>query len=340
VIVLGAAFFSIAGLASYGTETVVYWASPAAAFHPTLASAASAMGLSLEDLVRVGTLVLAVLLAAAVWRAPGRTALAVVGAAAAAFGATEAGYVFDRVALPVTTRARLVEGVRRDWIDARLPGGSSVALVPSPRLRPEYWWDAEFWNKTVDRTISVDGGPSSTPFPVSRVTIDPDTGEARGAEPTSLLVVDGGEPRFRFAGTRRLATSGPLALVRVERPYRALWLTRGVAADGWASPGRPVQIRLFGGRRDGGRRAVVTVSAFSGARRAQSFTLRSGSTIRRGRASAGQPARIRFTACAPRHGFGLATLVAQGAVRLPDGRVVSLHLDKVETAPSTRTCRA
>ncbi|HEX6699180.1 MAG TPA: hypothetical protein VF101_00460 [Gaiellaceae bacterium] len=340
VVVLGAAFFWIAGLASYGTGVVVFWASPAAAFHPTLASAASAFGLSLEELVRWGGVVVAAALAAAVWRAPGRATLVVVAGAVAAFGAVEAAYVFDRVAAPATRRARLIEGIRRDWIDARLPAGSSVALVANPRLRPEYWWDAEFWNKTVDRAVSVDGGPTSTPFPVTRLTVDPGTGAVRGREPTSFLVVDGSESRFRFEGTTRLATAGPLALVQVARPYRALWLTQGVTADGWARPGRTVHIRFFAGTRPGARRIVVTLSPFSESRSPQSFTLRSGTTIRRGQASAGRPARVRFTACAPPQGYALANLVTHGVARLPDGRVVGLHVDRVETAAASRTtCR-
>jgi hypothetical protein len=336
---LGFAFFWLAGVASYGTDIGIYWASPAAAFHRSLASVADAFGLSLESLVRWGSLVVTFMLVAVLWRGRPRPTLGIVGFAIAAFGAVEAAYVLDRVALPGITRTPAIEGVRRDWIDADIGGGSSVALVPNPRLAPEYWWDAEFWNKSVDRAVSVDGSITMTPFAAARVSIDPRTGTVRGDEPASLLVLDDEETRFGLAGTTPIAEERPLTLVRVARPYRALWLTRGTTPDGWTRPRKAMQIRFFAGTQPGRRRVAITLSAASGVQQPQRFTLRSGATIRRGRVPPGSAVSVSFGACAPRGGFGVATLSTRGAVRLPDERVVGLHLDRIEARATAPSCR-
>jgi hypothetical protein len=339
VLLAGLAFLWTAGLASYG-GTVLFWASPAAAFQKSLTSAASTLGLSLPSLVRVATAVSAATFAALLWRAPAKVTLVFVGVAAAAFGAVEAAYVADRVALPVTTRPITIEAARRDWVDAAVPGGSSVALLPNAQLGPEYWWDTEFWNKTVERMLDLDGGPRPTPFPVDRIAVDARTGRIRADDTPGLLVLAAGETRLRLAGTRTVATAGPLELVRVPRPYRALWLTRGAEPDGWALPRKPVQIRFFPGGRPGPRRVILTLSAFSGARSPPSFTVRSGKMTRRGRASVAGAVQVTFGVCAPRDRFAVATLIGEGAVRLPDDRVVSLHIDRIQTSASTGTCRA
>ena len=334
---LGIAFFWLAGVADYGSETRIYWASPAAAFHKSLAGVASALGLSLEGLVRSGALVVAAAVAGVLWRARASLALGVVSAAVAAFGATEAAYVFDRAALELTTRPPTIPRVRRDWIDARVHDGS-VALVPNPRLERDYWWDAEFWNKRVDRVLSVDGGPTLTPFPATRVTIDPNTGDAEGDEPTSLLVLDEEETRFHLGGTKQIARAGPLELVRVDRPYRAAWMTRGTTPDGWTLPGRRAQIRLFPGARPGRRQVVLTLTTSDSGSAPQSFTVRSGKTIRHGHAAPGRKVHVGFGVCVPKGTFGLATLDVRGSVRLPDSRVVGVHIDRISAQATGRAC--
>jgi hypothetical protein len=309
---LRAAFVAAAGLAYVGlvslasfAEPVLFWASPAAAFHPELGNVAGALGLSTDALVRWGGLLLAAALAAALWTLPSRATVAVLGIALTAYGAFEAGYVFDWFAVPATARPLRLEDVRRDWIDGAVPANASVALVPSSTLRAEYWWDAEFWNKTVDRAISVDGRQIFSPFAPSNVSFDPKSGRARGAQPADLLVLDRGETRFGLAGARRLAAAGPLVLVRVARPYRAAWLVSGPEADGRIRPGKPVRIRVFGGSRE----LVVALRAT----RAHAFTLRSGALVRRGLVRPGHVVRV--TVC------GSATLEAKGG---------SLHLERLQ----------
>jgi hypothetical protein len=211
-----------------------------------------------------------------------------------------------------------------------------VALLPNPGLAPEYWWDTEFWNGSVDRMLDLDDAPRPTPFPVMRMAVDVRTGRIRAADPRALVVIAANETRLGFVGTQVVATAAPLTLVRVQRPYRALWLTRDISPDGWTLPHKPAKIRLYPGNRAGRRRVVLTLSAFSGATRPQGLTIRTGTTVRHGRVSPAGAVQIAFTSCVARGRVAEATLVTEGLVRLPDRRLVSVHLDKVQTSAAGR----
>ena len=313
-LVVGLAFAGLASAAPYAGETVLFWASPAAAFHPELGDAAGAIGLSTGHLVEWGSVVLAVVLAGALWRLPSRLTLSTLGVALTAFGAFEAGYVFDWFAVPLTTRPQAILGARRDWIDAAVPADASVAVVPNPDLTADYWWDAEFWNKSVDRALAVDQREIFTPFAAGRLSFDPDTGRVRGPQPTGLLVLDVAESRFGVVGAVPLARVRPLVLVRVPRPYRAAWLAAGAQPDGWTRPGSSVRVRLFAGRR---RDLVVTLRAPVDATRPQRFELRSAAFVRHGGVRPGDVVRV----CLPVRGS--ATLVVRGGGRL--------HIDRIAT---------
>jgi hypothetical protein len=319
VLVAGLAFLGLGAAEPFDQEITLWWASPAGAFHRALYDAARAIGLSADDLVRYGGLALAAALAGAVWRLPSRVSLSVLGVALTAYGAYEARYVFDWLAVPATTRPQTVEDAPRGWVDAALPAGASVALLPSAELTREYWWDAEFWNKTVDRTVTVDGKAVFTPFASTDLSLDPRTGRLRGAAPAGLLVVDDAAPPVRLVGTV-LARAGPLALVRAARPYRAEWVVTGTEPAGWARPGRAVRFRLF----DGPRELEVFLRAPFAATRPQRFVLRSGGSVRVGSVPPGGVVSRRLTACR------VVTLVARGRV--------SLHLDRIVARPVSGAC--
>ena len=175
----------------------------------------------------------------------------------------------------------------------------------------------EFWNKTVDRTLTVDRRAVFTPFASEEMSVDPRTGRLRGAEPTRLLVVDDAAPLLRLAGTT-LATDAPLALVRAARPYRAEWLVTGTEPAGWVRPGKPVRIRFFGGRSE----LTVSVRAPFTATRPQAFVVRSGGAVRTGRVPPGGVVRRRLPVC------GVATILARGGV--------SLYLDRIAVTSRAR----
>jgi hypothetical protein len=264
------------------------------------------------------------------WRVP-RAALASVTVLVSAVGAAQALYVFERYEDPAMTRPPGL-ALARDWIDRHVPSTASVALVPSPRDTAKYWWEAELWNKRVDRVLRVDRGPTFSPFPTDDVRVDFRDGVLRGSRPSDFLVLSGGEKRFHVAAARRVGGTRVLQLVRVRRPYRLDWAARGFTPDGWTIAGRPATLRFYGAGVHGLRRVVVVLAASSRAALPLDFTLRGGGLERAGWVDPGgarPPVRMNF--CIPPDGFVDVTLTTRGEVRIPDGRLVGLHLDRVST---------
>jgi hypothetical protein len=232
------------------------------------------------------------------------------------------------------TRAQKVD-LGPDWIDRAVPDGRSVALVPAPRDTAAYWWEAELWNKQADRVLRVNGGPTFSPFPADDVSIDFRHGVLRGSQPSDFLVLSGSERRFQPLELRRVADAEALQLVRVERPYRLDWATRAVTPDGWTIAGRPATLRFYGHDITGRRRVVVVLAASSRAPLPLGFTLRGGGHERSGWVDpGGARPPVRFSLCVPAGGFVDLTLRTQGVVRIPDGRLVGLHLDRISSAPA------
>jgi len=322
------AFIWLLRYAVYRDETIIFWASPAAAFHPALVRAGDWIGLSAEALVGAGTAILAAGVAAVMWLLP-RAAFLCASAVLAAFGAFEAGYVFERFSDLAPTHASTTVGPR-DWIDQAVPGGRSVALVPSPLRAPIYWWEAELWNKDVDRVLQVGGGPTFTPFPAEPLSVDFASGTLRGPQPSGFLVVSDRETRFHLFDAALLADSGALSLVRVKRPYRLAWATHGVTADGWTWPAVDATLRFYGHGRSGERGVSVLLSASQYATEPFGFTLHSNSGVRSGGVDpGGARPPVRLDACVPADGYADITLRTSGEVRIPDGRTVALHLDGI-----------
>ena len=332
---VGGFFAWLVGFASYDDRTLIFWASPGSAFHPAISTAADWVRLSSPTFLYVAVLVLALALAAALWRAP-TFALGAVGAAVAGFGAFEAGYVLVRYADPAMTRPSLSE--RREWIDAAVPEGRSVALVPSPKVSQVFWWEAEFWNRDVDRVLRVGSGPTYTPFPADEVSVDFTGGTLRGSQPSDYLVVSPTESRFHVQG-KTVARGARLWLVRVVRPYRLDWAARGLTADGWTRPGRTAAFRFYARGRPGARMLVLTLSASRFAPRPLGFTLRTrGDFVQGGVDPGGARPPVRLQMCVPPRGFAEASLTTEGRARIPDGRVVALHVDRVQVRSGRTRC--
>ena len=337
---VGGAFAWLAGLASYDSE-VIFWASPAAAFHPALVTAAEWLHLSPPLFIRLAVVACAIAAAAlCLWPQVTRSTVALSFATVvAAFGAFEAGYVFERFAEPAMTRVNSVAEAPRDWIDAAVPSGSTVALVPSPLEQTTYWWEAEFWNKDVRRVLRVDGGPTFTPFPVDDVSVDFAGGKLSGPQPADFLVVSPKEARFRLVEeTARVADVTPLKLVRVARPYRLVWATRGVSADGWTMPHQDGVLRFYGTGRRVRRTIIVVLSAPPEAPRPVTFTLEGGGSIRRGSVDpGGARPPVQLAICVPATGHSDVVLSPGEGIRVPDGRVLALHFDDIR-APAAGSC--
>jgi hypothetical protein len=339
---VGASFAWLAGLPSYADHPTIFWASPASAFHPAIATAAEWADLSDEWFVRAVVAVLSLVAAAIVtWprltRARVMLSLAT-SSAIAAFGAFEAVYVFERFAEPALTTVTFQQD-RRDWIDAAVPPGSSVALVPSPLESSVQWWNAEYWNKKVERVLRVDAGPTFTPFPVDDVSVDFEAGELVGTKPTDFLVVTPRETRFHLAEAgAHTADVTPLRLVRLEKRFRLVWSTLGVSADGWTAPREEARLRFYGNGGPVRRALVVVLSAAREAPKPIGFTLEGRRVLRRGSVDpGGARPPVQISLCVPASGYTDVVMKTNGEARVPDGRVLALHFDSIE-APAVGKC--
>jgi hypothetical protein len=335
-----AAFCFLAWLLTFAAydHTIIFWAAPAAAFHSVLVSAGSLLHLGAEAFVAIAAAVLGVGVVVLTARMP-RAALAVATAGVASFGLAQAVYVFDRYADHVMTRPPKAGSAPRDWIDKAVPEGNAVALMPSPHDNPDYWWEAELWNKKVDRVLRVDGGTTFSPFPANDLSVRFGAGVLAGPKPRDYLVTSPSETRFHLLETARVYDAGPLWLVHVEGPYRLDWATRGVSADGWTFPDRQATLRFYGHGEAGARTVELVLSSSAQAALPLTFTFRAAGAVRRGRVDpGGARPPIRLSLCVPEHGFVDATLGTHGSARIPDGRLVALHVDRI-TATSSGACR-
>jgi hypothetical protein len=322
--VFGVFAWFVLQFAAYDDERVIFWAAPAAAVHTALPGAGFLV-LS-AALLLGGALVL-------LRRVP-RVALAAVSTVVAALGVAQVTYVYERYADPAMTRPPKV-ALGRDWIDRAVPGNQSVALVPAPRDTAEYWWEAEIWNKQADRVLRVNGGPTFSPFPTDDVTVDFEHGLLRGSQPSDFLVLSGGERRFDPVEVGRLVDDRSLKLVQVERPYRLDWATRGVTPDGWTVAKRPATLRFYSHGERERRRIELVLAASSRAAMPLEFTLETAGREEGGSVDpAGARPPIRVDLCVPARGFVDLTLRTSGVVRIPDGRLVGLHLDRITSAPA------
>ena len=226
----------------------------------------------------------------------------------------------------------------RDWIDRRVPAGASVALVPAPRDTAAFWWEAELWNKRVDRVLRVNDGPTFSPFPTSDVRVDYRHGTLSGPNPSPYVVLSGSEKRFQPVEVRRLWNGPMLKLVQLERPYRLQWATRGITPDGWTRAGKPATIRVYGAGAYGLRRVVVVLAASKYAALPLDFTLRSEGVLRSGWVDpGGARPPVRMNMCIPPHGYADIKLTTHAGVSIPDGRYVGLHLDRIAVS-TVGTC--
>jgi hypothetical protein len=231
--------------------------SPAGILYDRLADVSDGLGteafVALAALVLGGALVLGVLFAPRLPFAVGVFALLAVFSAGALYAAGERVLGSDG---PSGRPMAEPPGVVLDWLDSVVPDDAEAALVAFPvstdwHLSAIRWWDTEFWNRSVTRAyVMPDGTFTYTPFPAEDLEIDWQTGEIPDTDGAPAFVVRApNDPRFGLRGSKHAANEG-LEVVAVERPYHALWATRGLDVDGWTGRGRPVTLRLYGGSRE------------------------------------------------------------------------------------------
>jgi hypothetical protein len=325
-----AALVGLLALASFDEEILIYWASPAATVYPELAGAASSLGLSGSRLLQLAAVGLCLVVGLLARRAP-RVGLVVTAVVLSALGLAQAAYVFERYVEPEPERAARV--APRDWIDRAVAESASVALVPGGPEGPTAWWEAELWNRRVDRVLRLGRGPTFTPFPAKRVSVDLVRGVLAGPRSSDYLVVARRETRFALAAERVEQANG-LVLFRTPGPYRLQWATKGLLADGWTRPRTLTLLRLYAhGETSEQRTVTVTLAASRFAPEPVGFVLRAGSQVVAGEVHpGGARPPVDVTLCVPAGGSADVWLTTSGRTRLPDGRVVAVHVERLWVA--------
>jgi hypothetical protein len=166
----------------------------------------------------------------------------------------ETGYAFARLFSTNGTAGRpltLQQGGVFDWVDRTVGTQAGVTMVPYAQLPGDYWasvaywWDVEFWNKSVDRAAYYPGEYVASPstFPATDLHFDPETGAAN-ASLSRYVLQSARETRFRFSGDVQTFTREAL-LIDAGSAWRADWLSFGLYDDGWTKPGVVARIRIF-----------------------------------------------------------------------------------------------
>ena len=239
----------------------------------------------------------------------------------------ETGYAFKRLfavngtsGLPLT----LDQSPVFSWVDRQITTTSEAVMVPYPVIRDDYWsniaywWDLEFWNKSVDREASPPNqfsGTSPGSFPKLDIRFDPRTGLSN-VDVDSYIAQAAADVRFHLKG-RFLHTERDVSIVFPDRPWRADWVTRGLYPDGWTRPGHVAHIKVFA---DAAQRSpvlrtlTVTLRAPEGASRPTTLTSNTG----RWRLDVGPTAvQQTVTVCVPRRAPAEVSLRALGASAVP-----------------------
>jgi hypothetical protein len=161
-------------------------------------------------------------------------------------------------------------------------------MVPYPVIRADFWsnigfwWDLEFWNRSVDREAGRPSQFSGTPpgsFPKIDLRFDPQTGKSN-FDVDSYVAQAANDVRFHVKG-RLLTTERGVSIVFPDRPWRADWVSYGLWPDGWTRPHRTARIRVFPDLRQKTARertlTLTLVTPESVPRRAVSLRSNSGS---------------------------------------------------------------
>jgi hypothetical protein len=234
----------------------------------------------------------------------------------------ETSYAFQRLFRVNGTAGRpltLDQGVVFDWVDRIVGPNADVTMVPYPVVPGDYysgvgfWWDLEFWNKSVVRAAYLPHEFQWTPstFPETVLHFNPTTGLAN-VSPTTYVAESFQESRFHISGTPvpSDADTRGTSLIQADQPWRTDWLTFGLSDDGWTSPGRTGRVRVFatpGQKRSEIRTIGVGVIAPNDVA-SRPFTLTSNQGTIQGTANAVDRVVEEVPVCVPAHGYSDVTL--------------------------------
>jgi hypothetical protein len=163
-------------------------------------------------------------------------------------------YAFSRLFAVDGTAARPLtvdQGGVFNWIDRRLGPDAEVTMLPFPTIPGDYfagvafWWDLEFWNKSVVRAAHRNHEFEETPptFAKHQVRVDPETGRVN-ISPTRHVAQFVNDARFRISG-QVVFLDRDTFLIEAGDVWKVDWISTGLYSDGWTRPGQTATIRVF-----------------------------------------------------------------------------------------------
>jgi hypothetical protein len=320
--------------------------SPASVLHESVARLARELGLSAPTLVAVVAGAVAVATVLALRTAPrGPLAVGVLAVVVTAC-ALETGYAWGRLlesngpsGAAIATRPTDA----KSWVDRSVPTDANVGMLAHSLAQEWFpsavaWWNVEFWNARVTHAYIVGGWFYYTPDPFPRPSLGVDfaTGAIEG-DPPDFLIRTTIDSRFRPVGPT-VGVARDLEVVRLERPARAAWATRGLAPDGWTRRGTRPVLRVYG---DGPVDVRMTVSA------PDAEVLRTFAVGHVNGALAPNEVRdLAFRVCPRGHvdlpvttdGFSAARKIPRGPPYARHFRFVGMHLARIATKPAAGSC--
>jgi hypothetical protein len=198
-------------------------------------------------------------------------------------------------------------------------------MIPYPVLVGDYsanlgyWWDLEFWNRSVTREAWRPDQFSGTPpgsFPKLELRFDPVSGKAN-LDLDMLIAQALQETRFHIAGQSVKSERG-VTLVRPDRPWRADWTSTGLYNDGWTRPGEQASFIVYA--RPGQASSVLRYFTFylvapsDVQSRAATFKSNSGMWPLE---VAPNTTKQDVAVCVPPHGHAAVSLDVRGASPIP-----------------------
>jgi hypothetical protein len=210
----------------------------------------------------LATLVLVLLFVEGARRVARPVAAGVLVAAVALAVPAETGYAFWRLfAVPGTAGRSLTHdqaGVF-NWVDRAVGPDADVTMVPYPHLQADYWsavafwWDLEFWNRSVVRAAGLHGEFQETPRGRT-FALRWDGRGVLNVSPTRYAAQLIRDSRFRIAG-KVVWTERETDLIDAGSRWRLVWASNGLYEDGWTKPDEEARITVFP---EPGHRGAVT----------------------------------------------------------------------------------
>lgn len=320
--------------------------SPGSALHERLTRTALDVGISASHLIAVSAGVLAVALVLTLRTLPRAPVAVVILVGVVLVTGLEAGYAWGRLLGSAGPSGGAIEARPTDaksWIDRAVPADANVGMLASSVGQDWFpsavtWWNVEFWNARVTRAYVVGGWFYYTPdpFPRPSLRVDFATGALEGDLP-DYLVRTTVDSRFRPVGPT-VGVAPDMEVVRVDRPARAAWATRGLAPDGWTRRGIRAVLRVYG---DG----LVNVRATVSAPDAQTLRVFKLGPVA-GALNPNEARELNFRVCAKGRadlpitsdGFSAARKVPRHPPYARHFRFVGVHLARIATEPADGTC--